>query len=373
MDVSAITDALLVFVDIVDSSKHSYFLGYQEYAKKLLEFQELFESIGHKYFPDPDNRSEEYTRVQARGDEGQIFYISLKENMANLIFTALEFVFELKGRLFLMRKATDTKDTPAYIGLGAGIHAGPVACITSIEHGRSIIERIEGFSINYAKRIESCSRIGKFSHVFLSKDAANLLEGEPVILSKIEASMEGIEKRAEVYEIQAGLFHKIPIEVDRKEDERLIDEVCYIAENPANIKESWLKSFLVSVLDSLIINTPDTTLKKKYYDRLLNLAWHSTIEDDPILLFIRARNYQEKKEYTQQIRYLKELVEKYPGFLHARKKLVEACWMIIKSKAQRVEKVYARDIAKEFLEKFPNYLSDKEKKKFKSIVRSSVK
>jgi len=47
--------------------------------------------------------------------------------------------------------------------------------------------------------------------------------------------------------------------------------------------------------------------------------------------------------------------------------------MIIKSKAQRAEKVYARDIAKEFLEKFPNYLSDEEKKKFKSIVRSSKK
>lgn len=370
MDVSSVANALMVFVDIVDSSRHSYFLGYKEYAKKLLEFQELFERIGKMYFAETNNRAEEFTRVRARGDEGHIFYISLNENKADLVYLALEFVFELKGRLFLTKLSSGTKDTPAYIGLGAGIHFGPVACITRIESGRSFIDEVEGFSINYAKRVESCSRIGNYSHVFLSKEAAILLEGEPIIFSKKVTQMKGIEEHAEVYEIQAGLFHNIPYEINGEEDEKLICEVCHLAENPTNIREPWLKSFVVSVLDSLLIKTPDPTLKQKYNDRLEKLAWHSAKENDPILLFIRARDYQRKKEYTAQIRYLKRIIENYPEFIHARKKLVEACWTVIKSKSQRAEKVYAKDVAKEFLEKFPDYLTDQEKTKFRGIVSS---
>lgn len=350
---SDIKNALLVFADVIESSRISAYLGPLAYAKQLIMFQELFESLGRKYFKDVEDKSLAYSSITARGDEGILFYISPEMHKADMIYRALEFIFELKGRLRVAKAQEDSVDRPfKRIDIGAGIHFGDVALLTAIEKDesgrtRSLIKRLEGFSINYAKRVESCSRQGNYSYVFLSKEAASALDGDPIIFSKIMAPLKGIGENVEVFEVQSGYFHHIPISTELPEDEHFINFVNQLAEDPEKIDEPWIKSLIVSVIDSRIKNIEDPSQKAIYQARLTKLAWHRPIEDDPIILFFRAREYEMKNNQTARINYLKKIIEQFPDFIHARKKLVDACWRLAKQKAERSEKIFARDTAKE--------------------------
>jgi hypothetical protein len=369
-EVRDIIYALLVFADIVDSSKYSAVLGYKEYAKRLLDFQNTFEKLGEKYFPYPVDRSREYCLVRARGDEGILFYAKTQPNFSELVFRSIEFIYHLKGRL---RFGLDEKDegstAPRRIGLGAGIHVGQVAFAISQENNRSVINRLEGFSINYAKRVESCSRLGKYSRVFLSKEAAKLLEDKPIVFSRMAAPMKGIEESAEVFEVQAGLFGGLKLDPNDPEDEHMQSRLNNIASNPIEVEEPWVKSLAVSVLDCLLDQSLVDARRVEYRNRQLNLAWHSSIEDDPILLYVRAKDFWEKRQYTQHIRYLRQILQDHPEFVHARKRMIRACWAITKSKAEPADKVFARDMAREFLERFPQFLDGEEKKEFQALIK----
>lgn len=364
--------ALLVFADIIDSSKYSAVLGYEEYAKRLLYFQKIFRNLGRKYFPEPSDPTLEYSEVGARGDEGVIFLAQahMQSDFSEPIFRAIEFLYHLKGLLRYGSSSENNASSPRRIGLGAGIHVGRVAFATIKENDRSIIDRIEGFSINYAKRVESCSRLGMYSRIFLSKEAAKLLEDKPVTFSQVNASMKGIEENVEVYEVHSGLFSGLKLDPDNEDEGRLIEHIEMLAHNPAHIEEPWMKSLVVSVLDCLLNNALVIGRRKEYQNSQLKLAWHSAIEDDPILLYLRARDFEEKKEYTQQLRYLKQIVQNNPDFVHARKRLIKGCWALARKKPERSEVVFARDLAKEFLEKFPQLLSEEEKQDFQKLIKS---
>jgi hypothetical protein len=70
---------------------------------------------------------------------------------------------------------------------------------------------------------------------------------------------------------------------------------------------------------------------------------------------------------------LNNLVKLYPNFIHARIKLAEACWEVAKGAQERVEIVYAKNIADEFLTRFDDYLSDDERRLYKEILISPKK
>lgn len=369
--------ALLVFADIVDSSKYSAVLGYTEYARRLFNFQHTFRTLGKRYFPDVKDPTREYSEVQARGDEGIVFFAETRPDFQEMVFRAIEFLFHLKGRLRLgAENEEEGAVSPRRIGLGAGIHVGKVAFATKQVDNRSVIHRLEGFSINYAKRVESCSRIGQYSHIFLSKEAGKFLEDKPVVLARTVAPMKGIEEKAEVYEVQSGLFGGLRIDHEDAEDSGLLEQIRMFASHGAQIDEPWIKSLVVSILDWLIKTSIVQQRRVDYQNTQLKLAWRTSIEDDPILLYLRARDFGEKKEYTQQIRYLKQIVEKHPEFVHARKRMIKACWEVIKGGAQPKELVFARDMAKEFLDHFPRLLDTEEKKDYRILIdqaKSQVK
>jgi len=99
---STTVDALLVFADIIDSSKFSSVLGYVEYAKRLTEYRQLFIDLGERYFPLPIDKTLNFSKVDARGDEGTVFCIARgKKEKRELIFRAIEFLYHLKGQLYL--------------------------------------------------------------------------------------------------------------------------------------------------------------------------------------------------------------------------------------------------------------------------------
>ncbi|MCK4785827.1 MAG: hypothetical protein KAV87_18875 [Desulfobacteraceae bacterium] len=372
LEIRGTIPALLVFADIVDSSTYSAVLGRVEYAKRLLDFQRLFKMVGRKYFPEPSDSTQELCQIDSRGDEGIIFVACTESDFSELVFKAIEFIYHLKG-LLRFGSAEQEEDTsaPRQIGLGAGIHVGKVAFATICENNRSVIKHIEGFSINYAKRVESCSRLGKYSRVFLSKEAAKLLEDKPVILSCSSAPMKGIKDNEEVYEVRSGLFDDLKLDLGYEADERLVEQIEELADQPMKIEEPWIKALVISILDYLIKESLVANRKGEYRKSQSNLAWHSSIEEDPILLYLRARGFEEKKQHTQQLRYLKQIVNKHPDFVHARKRLIRACWAIARKKSERSELVFARDLAKEFLDKFPRFLSDEEKEEFQKLVKTT--
>lgn len=367
--------ALLLFADIVDSSKYSAVLGYEEYARRLLKFQYLFKHIGEKYFPKPEDRVNEFCQVEARGDEGTVFLAKSSGDFGDELLRAIEFLYHLKGLLrFGGGEEEGEHQAPTRMGLGAGIHVGKVAFATGFENNRSVIMRIEGFAINYAKRIESCSRLGKYSRIFLSAEAAKLLEDKPVVLSSASAPMKGIYEHAELYEVQSAFLAGLKIAPsDEPEDALLVEGLEALAKRPTEIEEPWEKAIVVSVLDCLIEGTPVMARRAEYRDAQLRIAWHSSVEDDPFLLYVRAKDFEDKKEYSQQLRYLKDIVEDHPDFVHARKRLIRACWAVTKRKQERTELIFARDLAKEFLQKFPRLLTDEEKKECEKIIRATAR
>jgi hypothetical protein len=374
-----VNEGLLVFADVIESSSLSAHLGPLKYASELLRFQELFKNLGRKYFPTTIDRSLTYSQVTARGDEGLLFYVNNEVSKVDMIYRALEFIFELKGRLRVSSLQTKDSDLPPrMIELGAGIHYGPVALLCKIEEDdegrtRSIIDRLEGYSINYAKRVETCSRQGSFSRVFLSNEAVSVLEGEPIIFSKVLAPLKGFGENVEVFEVRSGFFHDVPISVDLPEDESFINYINDLADHPDKIKEPWIKSLVISVLDSRFRSFQPKTQKQIYYSRLLRITWNSPNEDDPILLFIRAREYENRGDHTARITYLKKIIERFPEFIPARKKIVEAFWKVAQNKPERAERIFARDTADEFLKRFPDYLSETEREKFAEIVKELKK
>ena len=79
------------------------------------------------------------------------------------------------------------------------------------------------------------------------------------------------------------------------------------------------------------------------------------------------------KKNTQQIRYLKQIIERYPDFVFIRKEMVNALWKIVQMDEEREELIFARDMAEEFLTRFTHILSDGEKQQYEKILTEVVK
>lgn len=362
-------NALMVFADVIDSSKFSSVLGYTGYAKELVHLQESFEGLGRRYFPPPEDSALSYCDVKARGDEGTVF-VAPSHKGRELTFRALEFLYHLKGRLRFGRlDIRQDPESPSQLGVGAGIHSGLVAFAKVQRGDHLVIDGVEGYAINYAKRVEGGSRHGIHSRIVLSEEAAESLEMAPVVLRPMRAEMKGINEAESVYEVQAILSNRLKLESDDGGDEQLMANVCAIAKEPAllPVRDTWAKALIISVLESLIARSPVPARKREYHNLQLNLAWHNPIEDDPILLLLRALDYRDRKEATQQLRYLKLLIEQHPRFAFARRAMIDACWSVAMGGAERPEKVLAQDMAREMLDKFPTILTDDEKTRYRQI------
>jgi len=380
--VSGIKDALILFADVVDSSVYSSTWGSMRYANELRHFQELFKILGEIYFNSiGKNKVETLYEINARGDEGTVFCVDPNIPPEELVYKAVKFSFELKARMEqLGSEIPETENAPKKMKIAIGIHYGRVAILVAVEKDkdtgtpRSIIKRIEGFSINYGKRIESSSRIGKFSKVFLSKIAASFLENDPIVLFPHSAALKGIETNEEVFEVCSAFFDNMPqADLGGVSPDKLLEFYSDI-DNELTVKEPWLKGFIVSVLDSRAkILEKDKVLQNQYLKLIRDFAWRKPFENDPIMLFWRARECLLKREFTKSLTYLKKIVERHPYFIHAKKKMVQVCWELSNASRECSELIFARDTAKEFLDFFPKYLTEKEKKLFEEILKKNQK
>jgi len=365
-------NALLVFVDIVDSSVHSSIVGTTHFAGKVLRFQELFEDLGSLYFKDRPylkERVDSFCEIMSRGDEGLVFLVDPKQKAPDLAYKAVKFALELKARFKMINRA-EADLPPHEMKVAAGIRYGQVSFVTkpTKKEGleRNLIEKIIGYSINYAKRVETSSRIGKFSQVFLSSDAAKLLAGSPIVMQRHRASLRGIQSDEEVYEVRSAFLEDIPMLADKGTKENKASRfLAYLLENynkPEWLGEPWARSFLLSAFDSAYCGSSDATLKEQYHKRRSWLAWQKFNEDDPILLYYRAVDCEQEGKYSRAVSYLRKILEDVPHFIFARTKLVEACYEIIESEESvSADFVFVRDTAEELLEKYQHMLLQREK------------
>lgn len=365
--------ALFIFVDIIDSSRISSYTSIAGYAELLLEIEEIFNYLAGQYFPDPAKPSEGYADKTVRGDEGIVFYYSKRTKPGDLIYNAIKFVMELKARIRLEVPGVENVSgkTPKPISIAAGIHYGKIAVIS--EPGKDRPSGLSGYNINYAKRVESSSRRGKYSKVFLSKAAASMLSQYPIILEKHSVSLRGIEEVEDVFEVRSAQLSPMPHNINQIDtDDKFLKK--YGNFNDAEsfwsdfIDEPWLKSIVASTLHSAVNNE---SLREAYDSHYSRLIWHDPLEDDPIILSKQGEDCKREEKYTRMLTCYKNLVEKFPNFIEARKQLAEACWLVTNNNPKPAEWVLARDTADEFLSRYPGMLSSEETKILSKILEEA--
>jgi hypothetical protein len=369
--------AVLLFTDIVDSSVHSSILGIKTYAKRVLKFHRLFDELGNVYFPEVAraNKVTEWGKIDTRGDEGTIFLLDADEKGPELMLRAVKFAFELKARWLLINKEwiidflklTKPDPSPKLMDIAVGIHYGLVTSVTKsiVENGeaRKIMDGIMGYPINYAKRVESSSRVGRYSKVFMSKQAAHLLAYSDIFLQKHNVSMKGVGDTEEVYEVRAIIDDKIIIGGDAGgiPANEVAGLVLGKFDEQDVLREHWLKSYILC--ESKCTGTDE---KAKAY---LKLLWSKNDEDDPVCLLGRAEDCNHKGKHTRAITYLKLILKDNPDFKRARIMLIDNCWKAIESKGKlTAEHILVRDTADELLTNYRGNLSTEEKEKLKKLI-----
>jgi len=254
-----------------------------EYLKFVNSFQKLFMSVCKKYtdaWYEEDERKE--MQYSSRGDEG-LLMIYRPETLTDPtvdIDVAINIALELK-RSWL---CSDINKERVNSGLL------PVDLAIGIHIGRTYLEKLapsdpkpvgnsggwlpEGYAINLAKRVESHSRQGRFSHIFLSEAAQgqlNYLANERTYLfdNPQVVSPKGISRDIRVYEIK---HHFLPSDWTEESEQSkrartLLDpnsvdiEVLMkaLAINPTNLwmAEEFIRSSMLQNYNNLKSNERD--------------------------------------------------------------------------------------------------------------------
>ena len=162
--------AIILFVDVVGCSEISNHLDLKDYNHFISIFQRFFKDVCESYKKEV-YEEHDFFQSEPRGDEGclQIFVSKNKnESLAGDIDVAITIALDLKRRWLMTeynQKRIEQGLLPA--DLAIGIHFGQVYVKNN---------KAEGYTINLAKRIESASREGKFTHILLSESAHGQLD-----------------------------------------------------------------------------------------------------------------------------------------------------------------------------------------------------
>lgn len=197
-----------LFADIVGCSEISNNKKLREYNKFLSDFQDCFEKVCEHYKKERYEETEyPYFKWGVRGDEGclMIFVSKNDSSLAKDIDIAIKIACDLK-RVWLFTENNIHRirdDGLLPVDVAIGIHAGKVW----INKDGPDKYRPEGYAINLAKRIESASRDGKFTHILLSEAARgqlhNLKDEDTYIFDDpFPIEPKGISRNVRVFEIK---------------------------------------------------------------------------------------------------------------------------------------------------------------------------
>lgn len=177
-----VRNTVVLFADIIGASEISNHKTPKGYFKFVEDFQKIFRKVCRKYLEKwKPYASKKYYLISARGDEGVLMIFPPADqsvlDLGEDVDAALNIAFGLKRQWLMSQENTKGRIDAGLlpIDLGIGIHLGQTwvleGRVAKHKHLNPLGCAPEGYAINLAKRIESHSRNGKYTNVFLSNAA----------------------------------------------------------------------------------------------------------------------------------------------------------------------------------------------------------
>lgn len=233
--------AVILFVDQVDSVMLSNSLSLSEYDSLINDYQHTLmevlnvardqyciaeaKVVGDElyacfYSPDDVETQARMNEIRAKSGEDSPEFREARErlhrNHNRHIYGALVTALRVKNRWISHGRNVERINSGKNpIEIGCGINAGRVSLANRVDG----TYRVEGYAINYAKRVEGASRFGRSSHVALSRTAYEKLRKirikqfllkQRIFFRPIEfplAAMKGISAQESVFELT--FFHAL--------------------------------------------------------------------------------------------------------------------------------------------------------------------
>lgn len=261
-------DATILFADLVDSSTLSHVLNPSAYDKIVADFQKTAATVAAETIAservkphhveatvrgdelsvilvDPIPRNQTRASAAANGNDGADVF---KREMHFGTRVALQIAVRLKRRWLLVaenqRRINESGQPP--LGLAIGMHSGPVVLgqHTRFEMGelnRRVMRTAEGYAINIAKRVETASRTGRFSRIFLTRPLYNRTPADfrQAFVRVDVPHLKGIAQAPVIYEAK-GIGHFDDKRLPNTPEFRRENIATYEKVVAANPDEIWL-------------------------------------------------------------------------------------------------------------------------------------
>lgn len=185
-------DATILFIDLMGSVALSNTLTILEYNDLLNDYQDVLRRVMEEieepypvaehylggdqlavffYYPGDAGKQEQATglrRAKPRSEEAAALDHELFMRRTRALYGALRTAVQVKNAwIGHPRNVARVRSQQPVLDIGVGINTGQVI----LQHRGDGLERIEGFAINFAKRVEGFSRYGEFCKIMLSKTA----------------------------------------------------------------------------------------------------------------------------------------------------------------------------------------------------------
>jgi len=338
-------ETIIMFVDIMGASEVSNHKSLKQYWEFVNKFQDLFRRVCDKQIGELyEGEDFDFIQHTERGDEGLLMFYRPTDQagISADIDTAIQIALELKREWLCMEENSERiiRSGLLPVNLAVGIHVGRTylekKSKTETNRGGWLPE---GYAINLAKRVESYSRQGRFTHIFLSEAAhghLNSLPDEKLYLfdSPQVFSPKGISRDIRVYEVK---HHYLPSDWKEqststsKRSKALLDPSCVNLEvlekalqiNPTNlwlVEEFIRSSMLLEYIGMRPEDRDDAGFLRKAFETASDVATRLTHSDqrDAGALFIQGliegeRGYYEteRDRYDDAIKYTDQLAEAY--------------------------------------------------------------
>ena len=233
--------AAILFADVENSVMISSTLPEAEYDQLVQSFQasmiELIDSLKEQglpvaeysvvgdqlciFFYEPEEVARNYSLDgpgKLEGDERAEMIAQCKSCNENLALAAFKAALQLKNlwlvQVMNLRGVLNFRNP---LGLGIGIHYGRVY-LRNRPDGQC---RIEGYTIGFAKRIETSSRQGLYSHVMCSQETRDIVRGSVIKHTQLRqriffhkhllppAALKGVGHAENIYELK--FYHRIGV------------------------------------------------------------------------------------------------------------------------------------------------------------------
>jgi len=325
MNTERLKNCSFVFIDLVDSSVHSKIKNFEEYGKLLESFHELIiaeytDFVACKQSLHKLNSWFNIEGFKPRGDEAFFAFTTKKGNVTNSddVIYAVKLILSIKFKWLLAQYKGDDICIKDLVDLAAGINQDEVLAYL---HENSEIERVEGYAINYAKRVESYSRNGLYSNVFLSERSRNIVLDQHILFERHEnCDLKGIGERVNLFEVSDFIFLDLVSFTDEafnKIDKMVLNILPFYS-------KPWLENYILTIYLSKIklLNGPkDIAAKERYQAAVKNILVKSSFKEYLYHKFIKTLMLDDSD--ILKVKYLHDIVNKNTEFLPAKMLLIQ--------------------------------------------------